>query len=186
MEKFLCKLVFKTTIITLVLRFFIQTISLFPFFVFASTSSNFEEININSVNNVDEENVRLLYEIEDLRSDFIKVFRRTDGKLEYAYYNDLVNYFDGEKYLEVDASYKLDNNEYSQEINKYSVKLPKKLHDNKKMKLSFNNSESLEITYNDISKVEGVVIDNETDTSKINELKNISGSVLYNNIFDCR
>ena len=54
------------------------------------------------------------------------------------------------------------------------------------MKLSFNNSESLEITYNDISKVEGVVIDNETDTSKINELKNISGSVLYNNIFDCR
>ena len=32
--------------------------------------------------------------------------------------------------------------------------------------------------------MEGVVIDNETDTSKINELKNISGSVLYSNIFD--
>ena len=93
---------------------------------------------------------------------------------------------DGEKYLEVDASYNLDNNEYSQEINKYSVKLQKKIHDNKKIKLSFNNSKSLEITYNDISKVEGVVIDNETDTSKINELKNISESVLYNNIFDCR
>ncbi len=150
MKKFLCKLVFKITIIALVLGFFIQTISLFSFYVFASTSSNFEEININSVNNVDEENVRLLYEIEDLRSDFLKVFRRTDGKLEYAYYNDLVNYFDGEKYLEVDASYKFDNNEYSQEINKYSVKLPKKIHDNKKIKLSFNNSESLEITYNDI------------------------------------
>ena len=184
MKQLISKIIYKTTIITLVLGFFIQTISLFPFYVFASTSSNFEEININSVNNVDEENVRLLYEIEDLRSDFLKVFRRTDGKLEYAYYNDLVNYFDGEKYLEVDASYKLDNNEYSQEINKYSVKLPKKLHESKKIKLSFDNSEALEITYNDISKVEGVVIDNETDTSKINELKNISGSVLYSNIFD--
>ena len=184
MKQLISKIIYKTTIITLVLGFLIQTISLFPFYVFASTSSNFEEININSVNNVDEENVRLLYEIEDLRSDFLKVFRRTDGKLEYAYYNDLVNYFDGEKYLEVDASYKLDNNEYSQEINKYSVKLPKKLHESKKIKLSFDNSEALEITYNDISKVEGVVIDNETDTSKINELKNISGSVLYSNIFD--
>ena len=44
MKKFLCTLVFKTTIITLVLGFFIQTISLFPFYAFASTLSNFEEI----------------------------------------------------------------------------------------------------------------------------------------------
>ena len=82
MKQLISKIIYKTTIITLVLGFFIQTISLFPFYVFASTSSNFEEININSVNNVDEENVRLLYEIEDLISDFLKVFRRTDGKLE--------------------------------------------------------------------------------------------------------
>ena len=143
--------------------FFIQTISLFPFYVFASTTSNFEEININSVNNVDEDNVRLLYEVEDLRSDYLKVFRRTDGKLEYAYYDDLVNYYDGEKYVEVDASYNLENNEYSQVINKYSVKLPKKIHENKKIKLSFDNSRSLEITYNDISKTSGIVIDSENN-----------------------
>ena len=54
MKKFLCKIIYKTTIIILVLGFFIQTISLFPFYVFASTTSNFEEININTVNNVDE------------------------------------------------------------------------------------------------------------------------------------
>ena len=184
MKKIINKIIYKTTIILLVLGFLIQTISLFPFYVFANTNNELNEVEINSVNNVDESSIRLLYEMEDLRSEYLKVFRRTDGKLEYAYYEDMVNYFDGKKYQEVDASYKLENNEYSQSISKYSVKLPKKINENKKIKLSFENSLSLEITYNDILKVEGNVIDSETSTSKINELKNISGIVEYNNIFD--
>ena len=184
MKKIINKIIYKTTIILLVLGFLIQTISMFPFYVFANTNNELNEVEINSVNNVDESSIRLLYEIEDLRSEYLKVFRRTDGKLEYAYYEDMVNYFDGKKYQEVDASYKLDNNEYIQSISKYSVKLPKKINENKKIKLSFENSLSLEITYNDILKVEGNVIESETSTSKINELKNISGIVEYNNIFD--
>ena len=184
MKKIINKIIYKTTIILLVLGFLIQTISMFPFYVFANTNNELNEVEINSVNNVDESSIRLLYEIEDLRSEYSKVFRRTDGKLEYAYYEDMVNYFDGKKYQEVDASYKLENNEYSQSISKYSVKLPKKINENKKIKLSFENSLSLEITYNDILKVEGNVIESETSTSKINELKNISGIVEYNNIFD--
>ena len=144
MKKIINKIIYKTTIILLVLGFLIQTISMFPFYVFANTNNELNEVEINSVNNVDESSIRLLYEIEDLRTEYLKVFRRTDGKLEYAYYEDMVNYFDGKKYQEVDASYKLENNEYSQSINKYSVKLPKKIHENKKIKLSFENSLSLE------------------------------------------
>ena len=180
MKKIINKIIYKTTIILLVLGFLIQTISLFPFYVFANTNNELNEVEINSVNNVDESSIRLLYEIEDLRSEYLKVFRRTDGKLEYAYYEDMVNYFDGNKYVEVDASYKLENNEYSQSISKYSVKLPKKINENKKIKLSFENSLSLEITYNDILKVEGNVIESETSTSKINELKNAYAIKLKN------
>ena len=184
MKKILGKVIYKITIITLVLGFLIQTISLFPFYVFANTEENIDEIAINTVNNVDEEDVKLLYEVDDKKDEYLKVFRRSDGKLEYAYYDELVNYFDGEKFIEVDASYKEENNEYSQVINKYSVKLPKKIHENKKIKLSFNNSSSIEITYNNISKVSGVVLENNNQSDKINELKNLSGSVVYNNIFD--
>ena len=184
MKQIIAKIIYKVTIITLVFGFLIQTISMFPFYVFASNEETLNEIEINSVNNVDESEVRLLYEVEDKRGDFLKVFRRTDGKLEYAYYDEMVNYFDGEKYVEVDASYKEESNEYSQSVNKYSVKLPKKIQENKKIKLSFDNSSSLEITYNDISKQEGKIVESETATSKINELKNITGSVIYNDIFD--
>ena len=184
MKQIIAKIIYKVTIITLVFGFLIQTISMFPFYVFASNEETLNEIEINSVNNVDESDVRLLYEVEDMKDEYLKVFRRTDGKLEYAYYDEMVNYFDGEKYVEVDASYKEESNEYSQSVNKYSVKLPKKIQENKKIKLLFDNSSSLEITYNDISKQEGKIVESETTTSKINELKNITGSVLYNNIFD--
>ena len=184
MKQIIAKIIYKVTIITLVFGFLIQTISMFPFYVFASNEETLNEIEINSVNNVDESDVRLLYEVEDMKDEYLKVFRRTDGKLEYAYYDEMVNYFDGEKYVEVDALYKEESNEYSQSVNKYSVKLPKKLQDSKKIKLSFNNSSSIEITYNDISKVEGNVIKKTSKSDRIDELKNISGSVLYNNIFN--
>ena len=47
---------------------------MFPFYVFANTNNELNEVEINSVNNVDESSVRLLYEIEDLRSEYLKVF----------------------------------------------------------------------------------------------------------------
>ncbi len=42
MKQLISKIIYKTTIITLVLGFLIPTISLFPFYAFASTTSNFE------------------------------------------------------------------------------------------------------------------------------------------------
>lgn len=60
---------------------------------------------------------------------------RADGKLEYSYYDELVNYFDGDKYVEVDASFKQNGDDYDSNINNYSVKIPKKISENKKIKL---------------------------------------------------
>ena len=87
MKQIIAKIIYKVTIITLVFGFLIQTISMFPFYVFANTEETLNEIEINSVNNVDESDVRLLYEVEDMKDEYLKVFRRTDGKLEYAYYD---------------------------------------------------------------------------------------------------
>lgn len=75
MKQIIAKIIYKVTIITLVFGFLIQTISMFPFYVFASNEETLNEIEINSVNNVDESDVRLLYEVEDMKDEYLKVFR---------------------------------------------------------------------------------------------------------------
>ena len=63
MKKIINKIIYKTTIILLVLGFLIQTISLFPFYVFANTNNELNEVEINSVNNVDESSIRLQQQV---------------------------------------------------------------------------------------------------------------------------
>ena len=75
MKKIINKIIYKTTIILLVLGFLIQTISLFPLYFFANITTELSEVEVNSVNNVDESSIRLLYEIVDLRNESLKVFR---------------------------------------------------------------------------------------------------------------
>ena len=123
----------KVIIITLVVSFFMQTFAAFPLYAFTVNEEKINVTSINEVNQVDEEDIKLLYELEEYRSDYGKVFMRSDGKLEYSYYDQLANYYDGEKFVEVDASFKSYNNDFNSSINNYSVKLPKKINENKKI-----------------------------------------------------
>ena len=173
----------KTVIIVLVLGFVIQTIATFPLYAFVVSEEEIEHVDLNNTNEVDEENVRLLYEIEDYRTEYTKVFMRTDGKLEYAYYDELVNYFYGNKYQEVDARFKENGNDIDSKIDKYGVKLPKKINENKKLKLTFNDS-SIEMRYLGINKSSVKILETDSNDNKINNLKNVKGVALYKNVFD--
>ena len=179
----LSTVLYKTVIITLVLGFLIQTIAAFPLYAFAVDEDEIEHVDLNNTNEIDEDNIRLLYEIENYRTEYSKVFMRTDGKLEYAYYDELVNYFDGDKFQEVDARFKEEANDYNSAINKYNVKLPKKISDNKKIKLSFADS-SIELIYNGINKSSATLLENNDSDGNISNLKNVKGQVLYKNIFN--
>ncbi len=179
----LSTVLYKTVIITLVLGFLIQTIAAFPLYAFVVNEDEIEHVDLNNTNEVNEDNIRLLYEIENYRTEYSKVFMRTDGKLEYAYYDELVNYFDGDKYQEVDASFKEEANDYNSTINKYNVKLPKKISDNKKIKLLFADS-SIELIYDDINKSSATLLENNDSDGNISNLKNVKGQVLYKNIFN--
>ena len=176
-------LIYKGVIVSLVLGFLIQTVAAFPLYAFVVNEDEIERVSINTVNEVDEEDIKLLYEIEEYRSDFLKVFKRSDGKLEYAYYDEQANYFNGDKYVEVDALFTENGNDFDSVVNKYSVKIPKKINENKKIKLAFDDA-SIELTYNDIKKSTGTVVDNSNEDIDLSNLKKLKGEVLYSNIFD--
>ena len=88
----ICTFLYKGVIISLVLGFLIQTIAAFPLYAFVVNEDEIEHVELNNTNEVNEEDVRLLYEIEEYRTEHSKVFKRTDGKLEYVYYDEVVNY----------------------------------------------------------------------------------------------
>ena len=183
MKKIIGKIIYKTTIILLVLSFLIQTIAVFPFYAFAYNEENLEKIELNNVNDVKQDEIKLLYEIEEYRDEYTKVFMRSDGKLQYSYYDELVNYHDGVKYQEIDASFKSEESVYSSTVNKYNVKLPKKINENKKIKLQFDNS-SIELSYLGINKSTGELINSNNSSKEIDSLKNIKGQILYRDIFN--
>ena len=183
MKKIIGKIIYKTTIILLVLSFLIQTIAVFPFYAFAYNEESLEKIELNNVNDVKQDEIKLLYEIEEYRDEYTKVFMRSDGKLQYSYYDELVNYHDGVKYQEIDASFKSEESVYSSTVNKYDVKLPKKINDNKKIKLQFDNS-SIELSYLGINKSTGELIESSNSSKEIDSLKNIKSQILYRDIFN--
>lgn len=170
------KVLFKTFIITLIISIFIQTISFFPLYAFFDLSEKESDISLNEYNDLNYDQDLSTYELEHLKGEYHNAYKRTDGLVEYDYYEELVNYYDGNTYQKVDATYYDDGTSFKQQINKYSVYLPKKLHDSKKIKLDYNNS-SIELTYQNINKTEG-----KKDIS--NDFNNIKDRVFYQNIFN--
>lgn len=175
-------ILYRGVIILLVMGFLIQTVATFPLYAFIINKDKIETVDLNNTNNIVDEDVQLLFEIEKYRNEYSKVFMRSDGKLEYAYYDEIVNYYDGQKFQEVDAKFNENGSNYDSKVNNYNVKIPKKISNNKKIKLSSNDS-SIELIYSDISKTDGVIIKSNIDQN-IKNLHNVKGQVLYENIFD--
>ena len=124
----------------------------------------------------------LLEEVEEMRGTNSKVFKTNSGKYEYHYYDNIIHSYDEETgFTEIDSSFEEISNEYSSNSLKYNIKVPKKITENKKIKLSYENTK-IELTYNDISKQTGTIISNENND--ISSLNHLIGTVRYENIYD--
>ena len=167
--KVLCKIIHKTTIILIILGFFINSFANLPFKKIQAQLGNLEsnEVILNEEYG-DEEDI-LIEEIEEMRNTNSKVFKTNSGKYEYHYYDNIIHSYDEEiGFTEIDSSFEEISNEYSSNSLKYNVKVPKKITENKKIKLSYENTK-LELKYNDIYKQTGTIISNENnDISSLN------------------
>lgn len=166
----------KTFVVLFLLGLLSSYFTNFPFQkVFGKTNlfdNSKNEINLNDeyIN----QNVYDLYEVEEKREENLKVFKMSDGSYNYYYYDSIIHYLDNDGiYQEIDTSLKEETSEYSSSSIDYSVKLPKKIFENKKIKLTYNDSK-IEITYNNINK-------SEASTEEIDKFSSITR---YDNILE--
>ena len=181
--KIISKIIYKTTIVLIILGFFINPFSVLPFTKIKASTGNLQEQEIIlNEEYLNDDNTKIIQEVEEMRSENSKVFKTNSGIYEYHYYNNLIHTYEKDKgYEEIDSSFKEDSNEYTSDSINYNVKIPKKISENKKIKLSYENTK-IEITYNDIDKQAGTIISNES--SDITNLNRLNGKVKYNNIYE--
>jgi len=121
-------------------------------------------------------------EVIDERTETTKTFRKIDGTYEVAMYNDTIHYYEDGKYKQVNNSlYDNGNNEYENLYNKFKVKFPKKLDDNKKIKLTLDKY-SIDWNVLNINSSDIEYDDTEITPNNIKELVNINQLITYSNI----
>ena len=142
----------KIFVALLILGFFANFFSNFPFKVLAAKLGNDQakEIILNPNN---QDNIAILEEVKEARTTYEKTFKKSDGSLEVYYYERPIHeYIEDKGFEEIDSTFQNNGDEWSSDALLYNVKLPKKIHENKKIKFSYQNTK-IEITYQDINKV---------------------------------
>jgi len=151
------------------------------------TETNNELVNYVTTSDSDFSisNIDLEYEDISARTIDSKTFRRVDGTYVLAVYNSIVHYDKDGEWVDIDNTLVYDENtsEYENKDNKYKIKLPKEIDDNKKFKLSMDQYE-ISWTISDIEKSEISYSDSGKTSSSIKDLTLINQGVNYNNIQD--
>lgn len=129
----------------------------------------------------DPSQVAIDFEVDDERTLTSKTFRKVDGTYEMAMYQDVIHYEDNGKLKNINNSLFDNGTDFENKDNKFKVKFPKKLDDNKKIKLSMDGySIDWNILNIDSSNIE--FDDTEITPNNIKELTHINQSLIYSNI----
>jgi len=129
----------------------------------------------------DPSQVALESEVIDERTADSKTFRKIDGTYEVAVYNDVVHYFNNGQWEQIDNSFSDLGDELENKANKFKLKFPKVLDDNKQIKLTMDD---YSIDWNVLNIDSSAVIYDNTEItpSNMKELPNITSSVLYKDV----
>lgn len=171
----------KIFVALLILGFFANFFSNFPFKVLAAKLGNDQakEIILNPNN---QDNIAILEEVKEARTTYEKTFKKSDGSLEVYYYERPIHeYIEDKGFEEIDSTFQNNGDEWSSDALLYNVKLPKKIHENKKIKFSYQNTK-IEITYQDINKVTATHIKQENHDET--DLTRLEGHIKYNDILE--
>ena len=151
------------------------------------TTESIEMPNYNTTTDEDFDitAIEVQEEIEALRTEDTKTFKRVDGTYEIAYYGTTIHYEEDGVYKDIDNTLSYDDKDssYENKANKFKIKLPKTIDDHKAIKLSMDD-------YNiawtvDIDSVSDI---SQNATEKLEEniktLSNINQSVTYYSVFE--
>lgn len=127
--------------------------------------------------------VALLGEVESMRTENAKTFQRVDGSFAVALYSDAVHYQKNGKWENIDNTLSLDSGDdsYTNQANQFTVKFPKKLEENKDIKLIMDDY-AISWSILGTSKTNIVVADSAVKTNNMKELTGINQEVTYANV----
>ncbi|XFA99363.1 RHS repeat-associated core domain-containing protein [Candidatus Izemoplasma sp. B36] len=128
-------------------------------------------------------NIELDFEDKSKRTEDTKTFRRVDGTYVLAMYNQSVHYINEGVYEDIDntLSYDEETNDYENKANKFKIKLPKTIDDNKKFKLTLDDYQ-IDWTIDNIYSTDITYSNEQITPGNLKELTKINQSVVYNNI----
>ena len=175
------KIIRKICILLLILGFFANLFSKFPFKVLAAKLGNDQAKEI-ILNHNNQESISILEEVKEARTTYKKTFKKSDGSLEVYYYDRPIHeYMEDKGFEEIDSTFQNNGDEWSSTALLYNVKLPKKIHENKKIKFSYQNTK-IEITYQHINKATANHIKQENNDET--DLTRLEGHIRYNDILE--
>ena len=120
------KIISKICILLLILGFFANLFSKFPFKVLAAKLGNDQAKEI-ILNHNNQESISILEEVKEARTTYKKTFKKSDGSLEVYYYDRPIHeYMEDKGFEEIDSTFQNNGDEWSSTALLYNVKLPKK------------------------------------------------------------
>ena len=122
-------------------------------------------------------------EDESRRTADTKTFRTTDGTYVLAAYNQDIHYEEDGVFKDINngLDYSKSNGDFENIANKFKIKFPKEIKDNKKFKLTLDDYQ-VEWTVLNINNSEIKIEENDLKSNNIKELTNINQQVLYRDI----
>ncbi len=140
--------------------------------------------NPTDVENAD--SAEILYEVEEKRDEFTKVYKKTDGSYTAIVSKEPLHYLDNGVWEEIDNSLSSDGNTFTNASNIFNAIFPKSLDDD--AQISIENGESgIAFYVNNISESNGVVenaigkSDTQIDTVD-NAIANTQSSITYEDV----
>ena len=153
----------------------------------AVTEKQFIEDLVNNPTDVENANsAEILYEVEEKRDEFTKVYKKTDGSYTAIVSKEPLHYLDNGVWEEIDNSLSSDGNTFTNASNIFNAIFPKSLDDD--AQISIENGESgIAFYVNNISESNGVVenaigkSDTQIDTVD-NAIANTQSSITYEDV----
>ncbi len=150
-------------------------------YVIPETTNSLTDYPTTTDPDFDPSNVAFNSEVISERTETTKTFRKIDGTYEVAMYDDFIHYLEDGEYTQIDNSLLDLGNELTNKENKFKVKFPKKLDDNKQIKLSMYGY-NIDWRVLNIDESNVFYEDSSITPNNIKELPNINQALLYSNI----
>jgi hypothetical protein len=152
----------------------------------STTETNMESsIDYPSTTDIDFDisNIGIVSEDESKRGYDTKTFKKEDGSYLLAAYNQVIHYEENGVFKNINNSLVYDegSSEYENSANKFKIKFPKEIKENKKFKLTLDEYKiEWQILDIDASVIE--VEENQEKSNNIKELTNVNQKVIYKDI----